>query len=470
MLFPHLRNLTSDRKSMVVFDVRSASLLEVDYATAAVIEEALMQQSLFDISKRESSFMIDAGFDQLTIEAAYSKFAELITHNIIVDDNTGSRFAAADGQMKITAVLLNISQTCQLSCVYCFASQGSFNDDKLFQPLMDMETGRKAIDFFFEIADPTADSYTVTFFGGEPMLNWSLIQELTDYSESKAKAVSKKVVFAITSNGYMIDEEKVSFMAAHNIGCMISLDGDEQTHNTLRPHKSTTVNSYEMASNALKAIREVRDLATARATVTSLCPDPVKLEQDMLNAGASRVNLQFISCLRDDPLALSHAQLRSYTQAATMRVFEGNLGRLYTQDISLLRLRNRHMSTRFCSFAESTMAIDALGRIYACHRLVSDDNYLIGNIHSGLNVERVLAMKKMVNVDNRVGCRSCWARYMCGGGCIADYIIEVDNAPYTQSAQYCYYSRAVIQSLIELYIEEVCSRLPEIVSDVPASV
>jgi len=68
-----------------------------------------------------------------------------------------------------------------------------------------------------------------------------------------------------------------------------------------------------------------------------------------------------------------------------------------------------------------------------CHFLSEFDEFRIGNIYNGIDEELKDYFIKLNDLSNKPKCSSCWAKYLCGGGCIAhSYLINSDplKPPY----------------------------------------
>jgi uncharacterized protein len=70
-----------------------------------------------------------------------------------------------------------------------------------------------------------------------------------------------------------------------------------------------------------------------------------------------------------------------------------------------------------CGAGAGYLGVSADGDLAACHRFVDDDDGAMGNLTTGVNVERQALWLTQRHVHRQEPCRSCWARYMCGGGC-----------------------------------------------------
>src|SRR2546428_7694666 len=80
------------------------------------------------------------------------------------------------------AISLNIAQSCNLSCSYCYADEGRFGGRAV---MMSHEVARAAIDQLF---DGTPERrVTVGFIGGEPFLNREVLYSAVDYAAKRAR-------------------------------------------------------------------------------------------------------------------------------------------------------------------------------------------------------------------------------------------------------------------------------------------
>jgi uncharacterized protein len=70
-----------------------------------------------------------------------------------------------------------------------------------------------------------------------------------------------------------------------------------------------------------------------------------------------------------------------------------------------------------CGAGAGYLSVNAEGKLYACHRLLDDPNWAMGDVHRGSDKVRRMTHLESSHVDRMEPCRSCWARYLCGGGC-----------------------------------------------------
>ena len=112
----------------------------------------------------------------------------------------------------IKALCLHVAHTCNLSCSYCFASQGKYQGERA---LMSFEVGKQALDFLVAHSG-TRRNLEVDFFGGEPLMNWQVVKDLVAYARSLEPVHNKNFRFTLTTNGVLLDDEVIDFCNKEN--------------------------------------------------------------------------------------------------------------------------------------------------------------------------------------------------------------------------------------------------------------
>lgn len=131
---------------------------------------------------------------------------------------------------KIRYVTLAVTESCNLRCSYCYEEFKSAKN-------MDRNTAKRIIDK--EFGDLGEDeAICLDFFGGEPFVNFVLIEFVTDYIETNYSACS--YILFVTTNGTLIHGEIKKWLLRHeNFVCGLSLDGTKKMHDINRD------NSYD---------------------------------------------------------------------------------------------------------------------------------------------------------------------------------------------------------------------------------
>ena len=96
---------------------------------------------------------------------------------------------------------------------------------------MSFETAKKAVTTFMNHRPKRAG---IGFYGGEPLLEFDLLKRIVLLAEKLAGQWATSVGFSITTNGTLLTDEKIHFLAQHAFSVLVSLDGDKKSHNRYR--------------------------------------------------------------------------------------------------------------------------------------------------------------------------------------------------------------------------------------------
>lgn len=166
--------------------------------------------------------------------------------------------------LPITEICLNVTEECNLACRYCFTEHHPH--------FMTLKVAKDTVKWLLDnakIAETITGIYkepTIGFFGGEPTLMWdNIIVPLVLWVEEN----NWKINFGITSNCVLMDKQKVDFLVEHNIGLLLSMDGDKLTQDYNRPCKNCSTSSFDIVSKNLPYIIEKMPCTTFRSTITA---------------------------------------------------------------------------------------------------------------------------------------------------------------------------------------------------------
>lgn len=122
-------------------------------------------------------------------------------------------------------VALILTHRCNFACGYCYAGEHHKTD-------IDDGVLARAVELLF--AD-NAETVQLSFFGGEPFLAFDAMKRAVLAAEREAAARGRRLVLACTTNGSLLDEERVRFVREHGMRVTVSLDGVEEAHDLNRP-------------------------------------------------------------------------------------------------------------------------------------------------------------------------------------------------------------------------------------------
>lgn len=337
-------------------------------------------------------------------------------------DSPRAQRVASNTQLR--ALSLNVAQGCNMSCSYCYADEGRFGG----QPRqMTIEVARQAID---RLLAERPERATIGFIGGEPMLNREVVHDAVMYGHRRARDHRINVGFSITTNATHLTAADIDLFRTNPFSVTVSMDGSREVHDRHRklPRKS----SHDVMTGCLAPLLAApgRARVTARATVTrdDLAVHP--RVASLLQAGFAEAG---VSPVRSGPrpdLALHDADwdeyLASMIDAADREISRAiaSADRLRFGNLASALQELHRGTTRAlpCGAASSYVSVSAAGDWFTCHRAVDDSRFFLGTAETGPDAERRQAFVDTRNVDRQEPCRSCWARYLCGGGCHVEVI------------------------------------------------
>ncbi len=343
----------------------------------------------------------------------------------------------------VKAMCLHMAHDCNLGCKYCFAGQGEFNGPK---GLMSFEVGKAAIDYLIANSK-NRRNLEIDFFGGEPLMNFEVVKQLVDYGERQAQKHGKVFRFTITTNGILLDDEKIEYINRHMYNVVLSLDGRREVNDAMRP----TLNgrgSYDIIVPKFQKLVAGRGDKNyyIRGTFTR---NNIDFGQDVLHfreLGFELTSMEPVVDHERDEYAL-----RSEDVAAVNKEYE----RFATEYLAIRRSDPRFKFFHYmidlsggpcaikrisgCGAGIEYLTITPRGDIFPCHQFVGKDEFRLGNLFDEeIRFPKVIVDEFMTtDVTTKEDCKSCWAKFYCSGGCHANaYNFNGDlKSPYRDGCE-----------------------------------
>jgi uncharacterized protein len=165
----------------------------------------------------------------------------LYGNGFLVTDRETERRALADyftavktGTSELNVTVLTTLQ-CNFACDYCF--QGDHGDYNKFAEKMSLDTAARVGDWTEgELDRVRPEQLLLTFFGGEPLLNLPVMYYLAERLSGAARSRGVRIMINVITNGLLLTEEIVDRLNPCGLnGIKVTLDGDRDAHNRLRP-------------------------------------------------------------------------------------------------------------------------------------------------------------------------------------------------------------------------------------------
>lgn len=335
---------------------------------------------------------------------------------------------------KLWTIALQVTQQCNLRCSYCVYS-GSYNNRNHSNKKMSLKTAIKSIDFLISNSIDNR-MIAVGFYGGEPLLEFDLIKKCIIYTEEKAEG--KDILFTITSNSTLINDEIIEFFNEHNVSLVISLDGPAQIHNKNRKYASDGHGSFYNVMENIEKIK-IKYPAYYKNISISTVLDPkndfICTSEFFANTDALKELMMNVSQISNE-YSIKDIEFNDnfYTKVKYeyFKLFLSKLGRLDEKYTSKL-VRDHYFETKRiyeglkaseclaekmhpsgpCIPGITRMFVNTDGFIFPCERVSENSEAMrIGHVDIGFDMIKV---KKLLNIGQLTEekCKNCWAIRFC---------------------------------------------------------
>ena len=403
----------SIRDKYFAYDVNNTNCVELDSIALTILPE-LLTGTRNDLEKKY--FHI---YSKRSLSRCLKECKELIDKQILGSKAIPYRHNAVNG---LSSICLHVAHDCNMRCEYCYADTGSFGRDRM---LMSNDVMTRSIDFAFTNSGDS-EELSIGFFGGEPLLNFRLIYDAVEYSKKCASKFDKQLDFRLTTNATLLTPDIMEFLSRENFSLLFSIDGTRKIHDRMRKFIGGKA-SYDIALKNIKTYsRNYSGSFAVRGTFTRTTPNFSEQVLFLNKLGFKRVSVE--------PAQLDSNHLHSISSCGELMRIKYEYDRM--SDIYLERFNNDkplhffhfdHFLQKLlqprachseCGSGAGLISITPDGRIYPCFEAVVETENCIGHIDTGFDQEKRKVFQQMY-VDRREGCKECWIRYFCGGGCNA---------------------------------------------------
>lgn len=128
---------------------------------------------------------------------------------------------------KIDEIRFNLTSQCNIRCEYCYVD---FKNDKL-----DFSLAKNIVDY---LVLKEWNEKIISFFGGEPMLEFENLKNIVEYAKKKFEEKNKQISFKVATNFLLMNEEKMDFLRENNFEIHISMNGNVENNNKMRDNST----------------------------------------------------------------------------------------------------------------------------------------------------------------------------------------------------------------------------------------
>lgn len=336
-------------------------------------------------------------------------------------------------------LILNITENCNLNCKYCVFS-GTYKYHRLHNKhSMDWQIVQRTLDFFIpkchERLKETQDRISIGFYGGEPLLEWSKILKIVEYTRDKYPGVFPGIDFRITTNGVLLNENIIKELINNKFILTVSLDGPEAIHDRYRVFRDGT-GSYDMIIKNLNLIkkydnnyfREKVNFSVTMAPeyriyevveyfrnefpdqeISNLFSMVYKYETTFFdNFDMEIENKKCLNQLNSLLIDSINNEINNREDRVLSSIFRDDFKNIHFR--SLFSMPDETYPNGCCAPGIKKLFIDTGGRFYTCEK--SDIKYPIGDLNNGFNIDAIFRMIDLY-CESTNHCEYCWAIRFC---------------------------------------------------------
>jgi len=365
----------------------------------------------------------------------------LTEHGFIVQSREADRqnldrfftdFREDTEQMRVT-VLTTLQ--CNFACDYCF--QGDHGDYNKFADKMSLDTCRQVVSWIEErLTQLHPKRLTLTFFGGEPLLNVPVMYEMAERLKVAADDAGVELSLGIITNGLLLSEEIVDRLIPYGLSYVkVTLDGDRDTHNRMRPLRGGQGTFDRIIQNVRKVAGKVRIVVGGNFDASSVDSYPALLdflkEQDFAD---KLVKVAFKPVVREKPknfiplTVISDKPLNGTCMTAAGSGGSSICDTCQFVDDQMAHLREETKRRGFPTIDGVHMGpceihkrhaytIGPNGSLYACPGFTGEPTMSVGHIDDRKESWRMTAAERFEHLAAWHKCDDCAFIPVCAGGC-----------------------------------------------------
>jgi uncharacterized protein len=441
-----------------IYDVNSNCVLEVDKALFTVINyvEISGDSPMPVAGEKLRGVARVAELSDESVDQALRTIRDAFVNKGLFSDRrpTAMQYPFSKEEMRIILsstlcrLILGVTESCNLRCSYCKYS-GTYQYARQHSSTQMTEaTAHKAVRFLMDhsnyIITETDEPISITFYGGEPFINYRLIKSCVSFVEEHYRERRERLILALTSNFTLPGEEILEFLARNKIELTVSLDGPQILHDRYRV-SARGKGSFERLRRNLERLRKIDEKYYDEKVAFSVVITPpydleavvdffahddlvrdhllyvsyadrgyttffdrfdMKAERTTLFEQLDRLRARFNEGVKSGSLP-PRSPLTPFTSGPLRNIVHRQVG----------RLSSRIFPNGVCVPGAHRTFVTPEGKLHMCERI--GETVPIGDLDNGYDLEAIdQALQSYIAVSHET-CRDCWAVRFCGACFIA---------------------------------------------------
>lgn len=364
--------------------------------------------------------------------------------------------------------IMVVTLRCNQKCIYCHASAQNMDQGEMD---MTLETAERSLDLIFQTTSPDV---IIEFQGGEPLVNWPVVEYVVKEARKRAEKNGKNLELRLISNFSLMDEKKYQFLLDSDVSLCTSLDGPSDLHNRNRPlfggdshaHVAKWIKRFNKDYPKLNQKGYIWKMASITTVSRYTLSYYKEILDEYIKLGFNSIFLRPLN-----PFGFSKAAWPKigYTAAEYIDFYKKALDYVILLNRKGIRFEEKFAKTFLvkilteydpnmmdyrspCGAALGQLAYNYNGDVYTCDegRMVSmmgDDNFKVGNIFESTYQDLVAGpvSKTMCSascMEGLAGCSTCAYLPYCGVCPVYNYFEQGNIFGQMPSNERCQISMA----------------------------
>lgn len=350
--------------------------------------------------------------------------------------------------------IIAVTQRCNHVCVYCQAKRPDEKQD------MNRKTAIRVLDFIFK---SPSKAVTIEFQGGEPLLNWDIVEFIVKEARRlNRRYENKDLRIALVSNLILLDKGKLDFLMKNDVSICTSLDGPKEVHDKNRKYLSGKGTHNDVAGrigeiNGFYRKRKTKFKLNALPTITAhSLPFPKEIVNEYVRLGFDIVHMRFLNRLGEakknwDGIGYTADEFLDFWKKGLDYIIELNKKGVKISEkmatlmlVKILKKKDPGYTELMspCGAGTTQLLYDYDGDVYTCDegRMLGERLFMIGNVNKN-------DYKDVIRNENLIGtchasilenyCQACAFRPWCGTCPVMNYAQQGSLVPKITETMRC---------------------------------
>lgn len=429
----------------------------------AVFHALKMKPVYFEVELFDSiRTHVEVGNESVTIQKRLSDGinalceARVLNEEPNKDDAIIEYFRRSIPGSKIKIAYFILAESCNLSCKYCFENAPLATTDEPL--LMNERTALESLDFFERQLikngkDSEDDAKDIIFYGGEPLLNLTVLRKIL--SEITLRRKSKPelwvdVGLSIVTNGTLLTEEVAKELSHNNVSISISVDGPKEITDASRC-RADGKSAFDTIIRGIEACKKAEVQFGLSVTLSDAAVNNFKPVIEFIDK-TKPSSLGFNLLMNDGSLVgpgydrkAAKFLIDAFTKFRQSGMYEDRMMRKVK---SFVKSEVYPFDCGACG--GNQVVFSPTGKAGICHGYLHDKKYFPTSVAEKDfdpqkdGVYQEWAKRSPLFMEE---CQSCEALGICGGGCPMNADI-LSGSIWKMDERFCVHARATLKWLV----------------------